>query len=230
MNKEQIKTFWKDYPNTDTPLDANNLNTLNEELLKIAEEDKYYQATATDNGDYKIDIDKTFSNGDVIKIMFPTATDNDKQARLSVDDGNTYYNVEGIKAEHIENNNLELLFKNNEWLFISDIIDSGSNANGKWTKYKDGTMICSNTKTVTTTLNSAYGAFYITPYQAGQKFPKQFTGVPDITQYVESATNVWLLSAAMTTNTTSGGTFVLGVASSASITFKLTYLATGRWK
>lgn len=180
MNKEQIKTFWKDYPNTDTPLDANNLNTLNEELLKIAEEDKYYQATATDNGDYKIDIDKTFSNGDVIKIMFPTATDNDKQARLSVDDGNTYYNVEDIKAEHIENNNLELLFKNNEWLFISDIISLGSNANGKWTKYKDGTMICF------TNVSTSYQ----TSVQVGNVFNSGLIGIVFPAPFITPPTNI----------------------------------------
>lgn len=60
-------------------------------------------------------------------------------------------------------------------------ITSGSNANGSWIKYPDGTMICYHTSTtlLTTSAGSTY-SFY-SPTSAIFTFPVAFISTPNVT-------------------------------------------------
>lgn len=44
--------------------------------------------------------------------------------------------------------------------YINGIIESGSNSNGNWTKFADGTMICTRTITVTIDCTNSWGSLY----------------------------------------------------------------------
>lgn len=45
---------------------------------------------------------------------------------------------------------------------INSIVESGSNANGSYIKYADGTMICTKLVTATTRISTAFGSLYET--------------------------------------------------------------------
>ncbi len=58
------------------------------------------------------------------------------------------------------------------------ITESGSNANGSYIKFDDGTMICSISKTVTASINTAYGSIYYGTYR--WDFPEPFVDIPAV--------------------------------------------------
>ena len=48
--------------------------------------------------------------------------------------------------------------KNNLVSAINSVVESGSNENGNWIKYADGTMICTKTISIITPITSTWGA------------------------------------------------------------------------
>jgi hypothetical protein len=196
---------------------------------------KYLVATATTNGDYKINITNSLATNMRIQISFPTATSGASNARLSIDDGSNYKDIldfagANAVATNVQSSTRQLIYNGTAW--VLDDLDYGSNANGNYIRYKDGTMICRNRKTVSTTINTAYGSFYITPFQPGQTFAKAFlTGtIPAVSFAVESTTNVFSLAGTKATNTTTNGIYVASIASSESVDFDWGYIAVGKWK
>lgn len=60
------------------------------------------------------------------------------------------------------------------------IVESGSNANGSYIKFSDGTMICSRiTDVITMNIDVAWGSLYEGSVDIGQ-FPANFTEIPAI--------------------------------------------------
>ena len=58
---------------------------------------------------------------------------------------------------------------------INSVVESGSNDNGNWIKFSDGTMICWKQETVTNqAINNAYGSLYQGARQ--YTFPVPFVG------------------------------------------------------
>lgn len=60
-------------------------------------------------------------------------------------------------------------------------IESGDNANGSWTKFPDGTMICWHSWEANIFIDSAYGNLFISSAGAPWTFPVQFTAAPVVT-------------------------------------------------
>ena len=60
------------------------------------------------------------------------------------------------EAPYLSAENLNQLQTNIETA-ISEVVESGSNENGSWTKWDDGTMICSNVITLTTFHSDYFG-------------------------------------------------------------------------
>ena len=75
---------------------------------------KYLVATASSNGDFSLTISGTLSTNNIVCIKFPSATDNTKDARLSLDGGTTYKNIkycgDQIIALLIENEYVEFAY------------------------------------------------------------------------------------------------------------------------
>lgn len=55
------------------------------------------------------------------------------------------------------------------------IIETGSNADGVWTKFKDGLMVCQQTRTPTLPISTAQGAIF-TAFSGVWTFPQPFVG------------------------------------------------------
>lgn len=110
------------------------------------------------------------------------------------------------------------------------IIERGSNANGEFVKYKDGTLICWRNDTTTVAMTSAYGSIFNGPTFPSVNYPHAFTSMPTVTQTVYGASGVtWLASNGTPSLTQWVGMFPLSAVSQASVTLTINRLAIGRW-
>lgn len=113
---------------------------------------------------------------------------------------------------------------------IGSEIESGSNENGNWVKYSDGTMICWNNIRVT---DQAISTAYLSMYQGIRTitFPMEFKNVPTVScgQFLWGTSASWgsVVSITRTTATLRGMDLVsreLGVVCD------ISWMAIGRWK
>lgn len=167
------KTVWQDLPNTTTPVNATNLNNI-------------------ENG-----IETLYNNQVVVNDSYNTSTDETYSCN-----------------------------------YINNIIESGSNANGNWIKYSDGTMICTARKQITTTRNTSYGnVLYVSPKINAFAYPQSFTTINSVTLNAEAQDNsVWLLTADLGTITQTPTFYIAGVTSAGSNIYYISYTTIGKWK
>lgn len=114
------------------------------------------------------------------------------------------------------------------------IIERGSNANGEYVRYADGTQICWRTVTYTGPINTPFGSVYNGSVVAASSFPASFVDAPATAQLVRSITagDPWLIGSNQrpTTNTQWGGFYVLNpLAISFTVTAVVSLAAIGRW-
>lgn len=119
------KKTWKDYPDTSTPITADDLNNIEEGIenvdTRLSDEEYYVTATAGSNGDFHVTLSNTtLTTNRVVKIAFPTATNPASNARLSIDGGTTYYNLTNnnlnqLKGAGVENLKGVLVFDGSNW-------------------------------------------------------------------------------------------------------------------
>jgi hypothetical protein len=129
---------------------------------------------------------------------------------------NTYgtSNVDGYTQNYINNN--------------VGVVDSGSNTNGSYVKYADGTMICSNRVSFTRDITSEYEGMYFNS-TGTITFPQEFISAPFLTITLEQ--NGSLLGVNSISRTTTGfGSYVWKSQAKSNVTFYLHYIAIGRWK
>ena len=108
------------------------------------------------------------------------------------------------------------------------IIETGTNSNGTYTKFADGTMICIGVSPVQTTSNqySATGIYYAA--NAYQSFPVAFVGTPRVMMMpiAQTVSFSWVASDATPSNLSFTSRLVaMGLNATAQISF----VATGRW-
>ena len=115
---------------------------------------------------------------------------------------------------------------------INDVIDSGSNTNGNYIKYDDGTLICWNEVTTSVAMTDASAGFYrsgfISPFP---NFPITFIARPQM--FISSQSSgqyiTFLLKGYPPSTTNPNDLRVYGTWSSTqNIIFS--YLAIGKWK
>lgn len=136
-----------------------------------------------------------------------------------------------LKSENIEYNNDTL--KNT----LDKTIESGSNDNGSWIKFSDGTLICRNTFTVQAIINKpAGGNWYYDQPNINKSFPQEFVGeYPQIS--IETVNSPdgggdWgqIHMKYIDLTKISSVIFKDTVSSDNSKTFNLSYIAIGKWK
>lgn len=121
---------------------------------------------------------------------------------------------------------------NNNATELANIVESGSNANGNWIKYPDGTMICYGDRSFSgVNITSQFGSVYETTSEVNfGTFPQTFYATPNV--FIQQT------GGAMATieTLTDGSTTALGKAylwrpnsrSNTGPQFK--FMAIGRWK
>ncbi len=107
------------------------------------------------------------------------------------------------------------------------MIEKGSNSNGMWVKYPDGTMICY--AEYTATISSSYGGTY---YAGGWHFPLAFIEIPVVLfsakTYPYGLVALDDFSTSVTGNFTIQSVSTTPTLNSSTITFSM--CAIGRWK
>jgi hypothetical protein len=109
------------------------------------------------------------------------------------------------------------------------IVESGSNANGNYIKYADGTMICTRVVSGTYNVNNAFGSLWYANI-ASQAFAATFIAVP-----ICNVASVYGIGAVMwgagtlATTTGSGGLTIISASSFASAALTISLVAIGRW-
>lgn len=115
---------------------------------------------------------------------------------------------------------------------IAGIIESGSNANGNWIKYADGTMICYKKVEITgLNINSAWGSLYENSSSISLgNFPQTFVDVPTITVDKTSGTGCWIQVNENITSSYAGDCYVVSATSRSGANINFEIIAIGRWK
>lgn len=107
-------------------------------------------------------------------------------------------------------------------------VESGSNTDGRYVKYSDGTMICWGQVARTLNITNSFDNFYYSGI-SNISFPATFTIAPTIT--VTPVTGSGLYMCCVSTLTTSlWGGFMFASASHANVSTTINYIAIGRWK
>lgn len=110
------------------------------------------------------------------------------------------------------------------------IVESGSNANGSYIKFSDGTMICSRvTDVITMNINIAWGSLYEGSVDMGQ-FPISFVETPAIS--IVSFSSGMLIEQAGANATNSSWGLVTAVRPTAvqNVSARFYLIAIGKWK
>lgn len=119
-------------------------------------------------------------------------------------------------------------------LLLNDnpIIESGSNDNGSWIKYADGTMICCGKTTISTSRNSSWGSLYVSPKISGQAYPISFNEIKSVNLTLEADDNtVWVGSANKGTISNLPSFYIVSATgTSYENEYILNYTAIGSWK
>ena len=132
------------------------------------------------------------------------------------------------------NNNIDNL--NNT---IGTIVESGSNENGNWIKYNDGTMICTATKLFeNVSVTNSWGNLYETQELSLGNFPQQFISTPTGINCImitnsnssEKGSAGFIEYIVQTSNTSWGKTAIAKAVSSPSVNIGLSLIAIGKWK
>lgn len=120
--------------------------------------------------------------------------------------------------------------------FAAYIVESGSNENGSWVKFSDGTMECRNSVKITsvditTSCASFYRSAEITPFG---NFPQTFINIPDVTYSYDgndSASGLrWLGKSNKVTTSNVGAFYILSPWSGTTPNCNISYIAKGNWK
>ena len=123
--------------------------------------------------------------------------------------------------------------------YVNGIVESGSNENGNWIKYSDGTMICTATKLFeNVSVTNSWGNLYETEELILGNFPQPFISTPEgincimITNSNSSGkgSGGFVEYIVQTTNTFWGKTAIAKPASSAAANIGLSLIAIGKWK
>ena len=116
--------------------------------------------------------------------------------------------------------------------YIDNVVTSGSNANGNYIKYADGTMICTKTTefSVATSEWQAWGSCYETALKDCGVWAMNFISSP-VVSATQTGGAAWLEYFYDTDNTNVGKTrFVRPTAPGSTSIYKINIIGIGRWK
>ena len=122
---------------------------------------------------------------------------------------------------------------------INGIVESGSNENGNWIKYNDGTMICTSVKLFeNVSVTNSWGNLYETPELSLGNFPQSFISTPEGINCIMinngnssgKGSGGFVEYIIGTTNTSWGKTAIAKPTSVAAANIGLSLIAIGKWK
>lgn len=114
---------------------------------------------------------------------------------------------------------------------IANIIESGSNANGEYIKFANGTMICKNTQRIVGITTSASSSSVVpkSDEQTGFTFPIEFIDRPIVLMNA-CRTSAWIGYSWIATTSTTQNYCIYTPAPVSDFYIDIQYVAFGRWK
>lgn len=125
--------------------------------------------------------------------------------------------------------NGDLVVSNNLFVGGSQIVASGTNSNGSYIKYYDGTMICYKTVTGSVSITNAWGSLYEGTLDLGS-WSQEFISVPNVQVNNVSQYGALIEGMNIEPTKTTVGTVYLARANSMTIIAKIDVLGIGKWK
>lgn len=117
------------------------------------------------------------------------------------------------------------------------LYESGSNTNGNYVKYADGTMICSGNKSGSINVTTSWGALYNSDNISFADFAQTFIETPIVTITANATTGgyLYIVASSPATNktpstTNPGGFCIMRNSSSNNVAYSVSYIAIGKWK
>lgn len=231
------KINFKNLPDETTPINASNLNTM-QDNIEAEIEKKISKSLGTQfSGDLNdlVETGFTYAAGSATNIpvtgfscYVTTIRYTDKYI---IQKANRVSSTKFIEYERQCNNGVWTNWEPKD-------IETITNTNGTAIKYPDGTMICTGKKQFTGLSFSAWGTVFTT--QAGNMkfddFPQEFIDVPNISVspvgYSGTSGDFWIMSATnnIPNKTNPGGYQAVRATTSSNFSVLLTYIAIGRWK
>lgn len=121
----------------------------------------------------------------------------------------------------------------------SPIIESGSNGNGEWIKWADGTQVCAMIKNITVDITDKWGYLYSSAEIDLGEYPLAFNASYPVVRQMSMAKGekahalaaMWYLGDTIfPSNTTPGGIHLYRTSGEAGVNVNVHILAIGRWK
>jgi hypothetical protein len=106
------------------------------------------------------------------------------------------------------------------------VIERGSNANGEYVRFADGTQICTRTTLSAANASTATGSLFRSSASVTWTFPAAFAAAPAVSGNTDDADS-WLVTAAAPTTTASDLRAMAAVSKASALTLRAT--AVGRW-
>lgn len=113
---------------------------------------------------------------------------------------------------------------------INGVVESGSNENGSWTKWADGTMICTKSVEGTTNFSTAWGSLYESSSISLGNYAMPFAEKPKVTITNNKYTGYWLENHSEQGTSNAGRVTLLRPNSYNNATYGLDIIAIGKWK
>lgn len=113
--------------------------------------------------------------------------------------------------------------------YVNGIVESGSNENGNWIKYIDGTMICTVSKTLSVAATNAWGNYFYRGGASLGNWPQEFIDIPVISVVNATDTGGMIVNVPGTTKTSIGEVFI-GRPTSSTFNCLFNVTGIGRWK
>ena len=109
---------------------------------------------------------------------------------------------------------------------------SGSNTNGSWIKFADGTMICTKKVRFTNVvINTAWGSFYETASRLDfGDYAKEFIGIPNVCITLADGSTCFCETFSGRTKKSIGSTWLCKPTTEAGGNMTFDIIAIGRWK
>lgn len=113
---------------------------------------------------------------------------------------------------------------------LIDAVETGSNANGNWIKYSDGTMICyKEVFAQNVVITTAWGSLYEGQFALGD-WPQTFIEKPNVQVTNASGAGFFIESFTSEVGLTTIGTLLVARATSATTNCRVNILGIGKWK
>lgn len=199
-----------------------------------------YSGSIGDSYNYQKQYDFEFILSD--KVMSLVATFNVTSGESIIRVGETYVRILGdvrqkgnyeLEGNANINGNLEVkeIKATNLLINNSSIIESGSNSNGSWIKYSDGTMICHGYSQFSgVNINTSWGSLYETANSLSLgNLPQEFISKPNV--FLFSWQPFFIERVYNANNTTSWGSFYpVRPTIATNMEISVSKLAIGKWK